>query len=337
MNEAKKSVKDSREMRLKKEKKYLLISIIIASISIGVLYVNRAQSYSYYERLSFESSTGSILWANLYYPSKNLDFQEKYPLIIWTHGLGGQRDLDLRVPIEFAKRGFYVAALDYQGHGESQGSIFDIDKTTNIPAIATDISRLMDKIQTLDVYINKIDPNQIGLVGHSLGGCVELMNYALDHRFKAAVTWAALVDFDAKALGIEDYEAFNKYVPVNLVNSSNTQNLLAIQHIHDEILDYTKNGLKLHELTGCKLITVTEPLPFSNHVLLSNKVLEETINWFESHFFGSETKNGEIVITYVINYVLLFFSLSWLVCTAIFLILYLSNFFKFEKDKYLIH
>ncbi|MCK4687294.1 MAG: hypothetical protein KAT66_04140 [Candidatus Lokiarchaeota archaeon] len=34
-------------------------------------------------------------------------------LIIYTHGLGSQKDLDTRIPNEFTKRGFYVACRNF--------------------------------------------------------------------------------------------------------------------------------------------------------------------------------------------------------------------------------
>jgi predicted dienelactone hydrolase len=138
------------------------------------LHFNKAISYEKYERVQFESS-GATLYANLYYPTKPLEFQEKRPLIIYCHGMGGKRDFDLRITIEFTKRGFYVAALDYQGHGESEGSINNIDQTTGIPALAQDCSRLLDKLETMPFYSN-VNTSQIGLIGHSLGGMVVLMN-----------------------------------------------------------------------------------------------------------------------------------------------------------------
>ena len=155
-----------------------------------------------------------------------MNFQEKAPLIIWVHGLGGQRDLDLRIPIEFTKRGFYVVCIDYQGHGESQGN-----KT-------------------------HINPHQIGIVGHSLGGCIALMNYALDNRFNGIVTWSAFVNFKFEEFNVKNAELFDKFVPVNLLNKNNSRNLLAFQSTHDEILNYKNQILKLQEITDCKIVLI---------------------------------------------------------------------------------
>ena len=102
--------------------------------------------------------------------------------------------MDLRIPIEFTKRGFFIASIDYQGHGESGGNLNNINSETGVPALAEDCINLLDVIENLPIYALKINSSQIGLIGHSLGGMVVLMNGALDERFNATVAWAPLVD-----------------------------------------------------------------------------------------------------------------------------------------------
>ncbi len=308
----------------------LMVFFLFFAFCISILYINRAQSYYYYERISFESA-GSTLYANLYYPSKNIDFQDKHPLLIYAHGIGSQRDIDLRVTIELTKRGFFVAALDYHGHGESEGELTDIDSDTNIPAVAEDCSKLLDKLEKMRVYKENIDKKQIGLIGHSLGGMIVLQNQALDDRFKATVAWAPLVSFDPEELGISKGDKFEDYIPENLLNENNSKNLLVIHHVDDEVLDYEDNAELVHELTGCKLIKITESFG-SPHQLISDKVLIESINWFEEIFFDSETKNGPITISYVINYILLVISLIALFSTVFYFMGYVSRYFDLKQD-----
>jgi len=220
--------------------KILVISFIFV-ISLLFLYINRSYSYNYYERIEFESA-GAKLYANLYYPSNDIEFQDKHPLIIFAHAFQSQRDFDLKAPVELTKRGFFVASIDYQGHGESGGNLFNIGDN-NIPGLAQDCSNLLDKLETLTIYKDEINSSQIGLIGHSLGGMVVLMNDALDPRFNATVTWAGLVDLDLGGLGISEDSIFNDYIPINLINETNVQNLLIIHHINDPVLMFEKNAL----------------------------------------------------------------------------------------------
>lgn len=303
----------------------ILILIVLLVFTLIALEVNKSISYKKYDRVQFHSA-GATLYANLYYPSKSLSFQEKRPLIIYCHGIGSKRDFDLRVPIEFTKRGFFLAALDYQGHGESSGSINNINKSSNTPALAQDCIKLLRKLKTLPFYSN-VNDSQIGLVGHSLGGMVVLMNQALNPEFKATVAWAPLVNFTPPRFGLkwQDYEEF---IPVNLLTSNNSENLLIISHVKDEILDYKENALKAQELTNCTLINITRPLIGGAHQLYSDAVLRHTIKWFEQIFFNSTTINGPIMITFMWNYVLIFLNLGLLVAIIFLLVSYSAKFFQ---------
>lgn len=311
--------------------KKILIFTLILIITLTCLNFNRARSYSKYERVKFESS-GAILYANLYHPSNIIKFQEKHPLIIFCHGIASKRDFDLRIPIEFAKRGFYVASLDYQGHGESGGNINNIDPITGIPALAQDCSRLLDKLETLAFYSN-INSSQIGLIGHSLGGMVVLMNQALDPRFIVTVALAPLVNFIPPKFGFVYSEEFIDYIPVNLLNEENTQNLLIIMHIEDEMLDFTENALKAQELTNCTVIPLEGLLLGGGHQLFSDQVLIDSINWFESDFFRSITINGPIFITFYLNYIFIFLNIILLFIIVISLISVSSRIFFRKKNK----
>ena len=307
----------------------IVILIILLSIALTFLNFNRSQSYNRYERIQFESS-GATLFANLYYPTKSLEFQEKKPLIIYCHGIGSQRDLDIRIPIELTKRGFFVAALDYQGHGESGGNINNIDEETDVPALAQDCSKLLDELETLPFYSN-VNISQIGLIGHSLGGMVVLMNQALDPRFNVTVAWAPLVIFDPQQFRIIQTEKYSQYIPGNLLNETNTNNLLIIMHVDDEALNFTDQAIKAQELTRCSIILITEPLPSGGHQLLSNKVLIESIKWFENYFFNSETINGPIHITFFINYIAIFITLGLLFLIIFALVSYSAKFFALNN------
>jgi len=319
-------------MEKKDIKFFKRVSLLVGLLILSLIYlnVNRNISYYKYERVEFQSS-GATLYANLFYPSRTLGFQTNKPLIIYCHGIGSQRDFDLRVPIELTKRGFYVAALDYHGHGESGGSISDIDPS-GIPALAQDCSKLLDKLETLPFY-SDVNTSQIGLIGHSLGGLVVLMNQALDSRFNVTVAWAPLVNFDPQQLGLSQLAGVEDYIPVNLLNTTNTHNLLIIMHVYDEALDFENQALVAKNITGCTLINITRPLIGGGHQLLDDTVIIESIQWFETNFFGSETINGPIFITFYINYVVIFITLALLFLIILLLISYSSTFFAENKTK----
>ncbi|MFX1479994.1 MAG: alpha/beta hydrolase family protein, partial [Promethearchaeota archaeon] len=312
----------------------LIFLIALLALALTGLQLNRAQSYRKYERIRF-TSAGATLYANLYYPTKNLSFQEKRPLLIFCHGIGSKRDFDLRIPIEFTKRGFYVAALDYQGHGESGGNINNIDPHLDPidspgPALAQDCTKLLEKLKTMAFYSN-VNTSQIGLIGHSLGGLVVLMNQALNPEFKYTVAWAPLVNFVPPQFGLE-WQGYENFIPVNLLNSNNTDNLLIIMHTQDEVLDFKANALKAKQLTNCTVINITKPLLGGGHQLFSNEVLAYSIRWFEEHFFNSSVKNGPISISFIWNYILIILNLVLLIFIISLLISQSSKYFHLKPE-----
>ena len=320
------SIVDKKDLRFYKR---MIILIILLVISLSYLAYDRSVSYTRYERIDFQSS-GATLYANLYIPSKSLEFQEERPLLIYCHGIGSQRDFDLRIPIEFSKRGFYVAALDYQGHGESGGNILNIDPVTNKPALAQDCTNLLNKLETLPFY-SSVNASQIGLIGHSLGGFVVLMNQALDPRFNVTVAWAPLVNFDPNRLPVIQ-PGYEQYIPANLLNKTNTNNLLVIMHVDDEALRFEEQALVAQNLTDCAVIPITGPLIGGGHQLFSDVVIVESIKWFELNFFNSISINGPINITFIVNYIVLFITLILLVFIVLSLISYTSKFIPYKKE-----
>ncbi|MFW9877641.1 MAG: hypothetical protein ACFFG0_31530, partial [Candidatus Thorarchaeota archaeon] len=112
-------------------------------------------------------------------------------------------------------------------------------------------------------------------------------------------------------------------------------------HTKDEVLDY-QDVIKAKELTNCTVINITKPLFGGGHQLYSNKVLKDSIKWFELKFFGSETLNGPINITFIWNYLLIFLNLGLLIAIIFLLISYSAKFFQltipfdnqnFEKEE----
>ncbi|MHA1459895.1 MAG: hypothetical protein ACTSO8_00285, partial [Promethearchaeota archaeon] len=125
---------------------------------------------------------------------------------------------------------------------------------------------------------------------------------------------------------------YDEYIPANLLNSTNTNNLLIIMHVDDEVIAFEDQALVAQNLTGCTVIPITEPLIGGGHQLFSNVVIIESIKWFENYFFKSETLNGPINITFLVNYVIIFITLILLIFIVLTLIIYTSKFSPYEME-----
>ncbi|MHA1476865.1 MAG: alpha/beta hydrolase family protein, partial [Promethearchaeota archaeon] len=180
-------------------------------------------------------------------------------------------------------------------------------------------------------FYSNVNTSQIGLIGHSLGGFVVLMNQALDPRFNVTVAWAPLVNFDPQIITVIP-SGYDQYIPANLLNSTNTNNLLIIMHVDDEVIDFKEHALVAQNLTGCDVISITEPLIGGGHQLFSNIVIIESIKWFENYFFKSETLNGPINITFLVNYTIILITLILLILIVLSLTIYTSKFFPYKEE-----
>ena len=109
----------------------------------------------------FAGPGGSIYAGKLYLPA-NATAETPAPGVVAIHGYINTNETQSPYAIEFARRGYVVLAVDQSGHGYSAPPAF-ADGFGGPPAHAY--------LRTLDV----VDPDQIVLSGHSMGGWAVLI------------------------------------------------------------------------------------------------------------------------------------------------------------------
>lgn len=104
----------------------------------------------------FTGTAGKTLSGLLYIPA-NATPSDPAPGILAVHGYINSREAQSGFAIEYARRGYVVLALDQTGHGYSDGPAFS-DGFGGPAGLAY--------LRSLDL----VDPQNIGLEGHSMGG-----------------------------------------------------------------------------------------------------------------------------------------------------------------------
>ena len=151
---------------------------------------------------------GEFLPAYFYVPVRN-DREAKFPAIVALHPTGdkGKKLVDGDNPLpnrsyarELAGRGYVVIAPDYPSMGDLLDYDFASDRyeSGTMKAIFNHM-RCVDFLQSLKY----IDPERIGVIGHSLGGNNAMFLGAFDTRLKVIVSSCGWTLFDYYDIGEE--------------------------------------------------------------------------------------------------------------------------------------
>lgn len=135
-------------------------------------------------------SEGLKIYGLLTIPNGNIP-PEGFPAIIFNHGyitpqLYTPDGNYIAYVNALASSGYILFKPDYRGHWKSEGmptsayfsTDYDIDDLNAI----TSIKRF-----------NKVNPNRVGIWGHSMGGHITLVDLVVSKELKAAVIWGGVV------------------------------------------------------------------------------------------------------------------------------------------------
>ncbi len=268
------------------------------------------------------------------------DGTERYPLVVFSHGAFGIKSSNTSTFTELASNGYVACSIDHPYHalftrGEDgrlitvdrqfMQSVVDVnngkyDEATTyklenewMQLQAADISFVVDTLlaqarsDSADPFYRLIDPEKVGLMGHSLGG----ESSALLARRRSDID--AIVNLDADLLGEYDY-ADGKYllndtvfpVPiltiladdvVRLIDAiPDANNVVAVQHVSTT----APHAYEVH-LTGTDHQSVTD-LPLASPLLVS--VISRSV----PKAGGGETADKRLVIEKLNELVLQFFN-----------------------------
>jgi pimeloyl-ACP methyl ester carboxylesterase len=190
------------------------------------------------------------LSATLHYPQGKQQANEltRVPIIIICHGFVGSRVGTNRLFVNAARllsdQGYMVLRFDYIGCGESTGDY----GATSLEKLVEQTRYVLDYVLDIDV----VDPDQVIVLGHSLGAAVAILTAAKDRRVKSLILWAPVahpfkdivsitgrhIYDDALANGSADYLGYS-FTPTFF-------NSLLENHPFQEIVKFSGDVLLIH-------------------------------------------------------------------------------------------
>jgi pimeloyl-ACP methyl ester carboxylesterase len=146
------------------------------------------------KQFSVTGSAGKTMLADCSYD----DQQTIKGTILFVHGFKGFKDWGAHhlSAAFFAENGYRFVKFNLSHSGVADNRFNDI---TNIETFATNtISKEMADLDTmLDHIVEEYPSDPIGLIGHSRGGGLAILQAAKDNRISKLITWSAISDFSS--------------------------------------------------------------------------------------------------------------------------------------------
>lgn len=155
--------------------------IIEQTLDPGVNYQRYIASYK---------SEGLKIYALLTVP--NGDFPEGgWPVVIFNHGFIPPQEYRtteryIAYTDAFSRAGYVLLRPDYRGHGNSEG---EASGGYGSNGYTIDV---LNAVSSIKKYPG-VNPERIGMWGHSMGGYITLRNMVVSKDIKAGVIWAGVV------------------------------------------------------------------------------------------------------------------------------------------------
>lgn len=143
--------------------------------------------------------------------------QTSYPVLLFSHGLGGIRNQNTFQVEELASHGYIVIAIDQPNYAAASvfpdGEIVEnqylnlagagaSELDTHMDRWASNSKFVLDQLELLNQserFNNAMDLDRIGVVGHSYGGSTAVYMLLHDDRVKAAI------NMDGGIFGLDDF------------------------------------------------------------------------------------------------------------------------------------
>jgi len=145
---------------------------------------------NYHRYYAYYLSEGLKIYALLTIPESEMP-EGGFPAIVFNHGyippdVYRTTERYIAYVDELAKAGYVVLRIDYRGHDASEG---EATGAYGSPGYQIDVLNAVASIKQLP----DVNPEKIGMWGHSMGGYLTLRTMVISKDIKVGVIWAGVV------------------------------------------------------------------------------------------------------------------------------------------------
>lgn len=193
------------------------------------------------QNLVLQSKAGRPFLADAFIPEK----EGRFPLLVFCHGYKGFKDWGAwkLMAEKFAKNGFYVVTFNFSHNGittENTSSFSDLDAfgNNNYSLELDDLGVVIDHF----IQEEKVDAENITLMGHSRGGGICVIKSSEDSRVKNLITLASVDTLDRFPTG----EKLEEWKQNGVYETYNSRTKQQMPHYIQFLEDYQNNQVRLN-------------------------------------------------------------------------------------------
>jgi dienelactone hydrolase len=223
------------------------------------------------------------------------------PVIIICHGFKGFKDWAF-FPIladSLAQAGYVTLTFNFSrnGIGADPDNFTELDRfeRNTYTHELEDLQCIVDAISKNNIGRGLLDPERIGLVGHSRGGGISILHACQDDRIKALVTWSAISTVDR----FSDQDK-KKWEQDGFIEIENKRTMQIMRLGRDMLNDIRKNKSRLDILAAAQNLKIPaliihgdndESVPVSEaHTIFNEITCEKELILIEggTHTYGAQ-------------------------------------------------
>jgi len=258
---------------------FMINFIFISAGSNNITLINKAfgdqgrdQNHSG-ERVVFTSEDGVLLVGSYYKPRIGTSIST--PSVILLHMLGMDRSTWDKFAQKLTQNGYAVLSVDLRGHGESiKQANHTISYQSFMPKSFKNMTLDVKAAKKYLIEGRKANPNQISIIGASIGANLALNYAASDHSIKSVILLSPGLNYR----GISTLDAIMKYKnPIYIVTAEDDSESAKDSKILCEKITCAEN-LKIFENTN---VHGTDML---SDKMVGSKLQNIILSWLDSTF-----------------------------------------------------